>query len=271
MILRSASLAAGLSLAAAVALVLPLSAQAGMAGHGWAAAHASAHASVAAHASASAYSHAGGAYMVHTAYSPAYGGYGHQGHYAMGATRYPAYYPTHYPSRYPAQGGYAYNNNRDYHHDYDRHDYDHRDYDRRRYDHRGYGGNSYALIYSPTYADSGYAGDYSGGYAYAGPAEGYADYGGDYASPAPDYSYDDDYVYAQPYDSGYADTRYNTVTYDDAAYAPPAPEPDYAPIPSCACSQPVLDSSANAYGWRDSYGNWHVTSQTSRYSYSYSY
>jgi hypothetical protein len=267
MTLRSVSLAAGLSLTAVFVLSLPLSAQAGAhcncagaAAHSAAFARASVHTAVAVHASASAsaYSHAGGAAVVRTAYRPAYGGgYSRQDHYPMR----PTYYPTHYPARYPAQGGYAYNNGHDFHHDYDRHDYDRHDYDHHRYDHR-YGGNSYSLVYSPTYADSGYVG-------------GYADYG-DYAAPAPDYNYDNGYAYAQPYDEGYADTRYNTTTYDDmayddAAYAPPAPEPEYAPVPSCACSQPLLGDSAHAYGWRDAYGNWHVTSQSSRYSYSYSY
>jgi len=299
--LRSAFLVAGLSVAATFVLALPQSVEAGARGCNCAAghpavirtaAHASAHASAAVHIQAAAYSHAGG-YAVHT------GGYGMRG----AGESHDFHYPTHVmhdPARYPGQtetgwrggahsGGYAVGG-----------------YDRRGYERHRYGGNSYAFVYTPAYNDSGYAADYSGsdGYAAAMPATydtgdypsyGYAGYGGGYAGTDDGYDnvappLDDDYEAApQPYLPAYADTGYSNATYSDASYADTA----YAPPPAYGYDDAVAASVqgwrdgdggwhcgpssggtiVTAYGFRDQYGEWHVTSETSRthYSYSYSY
>ena len=298
MTMRFASFAAGLSLAAAFVLALPLSVQAGGAhcncgsARGSASAHVAVRTSAAVHVSASAYGRSGGGYAMHG------GGYSRPVHYPSQAMHYPSqamHYPTHYPAHpepiHHDNGGYAYMNGNGDHRDTYHRDYGGRDYNDRAYN----GGNSYSVVYAPSYGDDGYA---AGDYAPPATAD-YApqDYGQAYAPPAPDYGssdaysdaqpYDNGYANsdAQPYDSGYADTRYasdtrysdatyTTATYDDAAYAPPPQVQGWRDMGGawhCGCGAPVDSRSVTAYGWRDQYGDWHVTSQTRQSSYSYSY
>ena len=285
MTLRSASLFAGLSLTAAFVLALPLAVEAGAhagsahcncggaSAHSYAGAHASARASV--RVSTSSYGHSGG-YPVHPGYAYHGGGYGHQDHYPAPLM----HYPTHSAPRYSNHGDhYADTQGDHYTHGQNDHyasngGYDsHRYYAQRAYNDRvNYrGGNSYSVVYAPTYDDS----DYSGGGGYAAPAD-YAQ--PDYAPQQDDapQSYGDDYAPppAQYDNGGYADADYSDATYDDAAYAPPPVPtyaPQYSPAPACTCAQPVVGGAAQVYGWRDQYGAWHVTSQTSQSSYSYSY
>jgi len=251
MTLRSASLAAGLSLAAVFVLALPLAAQAGAHAMGRGAyCPKPVHMAPVGHPrapSTGGYGHTGGGYPVHTG---GYGGYNHQPRYPTRVMHYPAHYPSHQ--------GYAYNNGGGYHRDYGQ-----------GLGNRAYaGGNSYSVVYAPSYNESEYAGASGGGYAGA-PPPAYADQG------YQDQGYQDQGYQDQGYadTQAYADTRYSdttqTATYDDAAYAPPPP-PQYAPAPVCPCSQPVA-AGPSAYGWRDQYGNWHVTQQSSHYSYSSGY
>ncbi len=264
---RSASLAAGLSLAAVFVLALPLAAQAGAhgMGRGVYCPPKPVHTAPVGHPSRppsmGGYGHTGGGYPVHT------GGYGHQASYPSHMVHYPTHV-MHYPVHYPNHQGYAYNNGGGYHRDYGQ-----------GLGNRAYSsGNSYSLVYAPSYDESQYAGT-SGGYASAPPAyadQGYQDQGyqdQDYQDQGyQDQGYQDQgYADTQAYaDTRYSDATYQTATYDDAAYAPPPP-PQYAPAPVCPCSQPVT-AGPSAYGWRDQYGNWHVSSQSSHhYSYSSGY
>ena len=310
---RPASIAAGLSLAATFILALPLAAHAGAHGcncgthaatHAAAAVHTAVRTSV--HVQASAYSHAG--YAVHTGgYTSHTGGYSTSGYvHPHGGPRPVMHYPTHDRQQvgYTDQGGYHSGGN------YSQGGYSEGGHQQRVYDRdRSYGGNSYSVVYAPTYDDNGSAGDYSGGYAAAAPADygtanygspdygstdyGSADYGDSYAPPPADegYAYND----APQYSDNYADTGYSNAGYADTSYASPPPANynagySYARTSTSAvqgwrddggawhCGRPVVQTSGpsaeaviTAYGWRDQYGEWHVTKETRHYSYSYSY